>query len=127
MTATDYRLMAREFFAALDVVTGDADENLLIALLERVAQDARPRWRPIEDAPRDFTGIMVIGIGADNRPMRAIVHWGCATHCFSSRHHDCRSSPEPDCELRWLGEMGTRYGIEFTHWQPLPTPPTPRD
>lgn len=78
-------------------------------------------WQPIETAPKDFTGILACAKGADGRPLRAIVRWACARHAHLSSPHDCGLSA--DCDMRWLGEMGTRYGVEFTHWQPLPDAP----
>lgn len=78
-------------------------------------------WQPIETAPRDFTGILACANGADGRALRAIVRWGCARHAHLSVRRRCPD--DPDCDMRWLGEMGTRYGVEFTHWMPLPAPP----
>ena len=78
-------------------------------------------WQTIESAPKD-SNILLYAIGADDGPMHVIAHWGCATHCFSSR----KICPTPYCDPRWLGELGTRFGVTFTHWMPLPDPPKPR-
>lgn len=81
-------------------------------------------WRDIESAPKDGTAVLLYAVGADKRPMRVIAHWACATHCFSSGLPPCRlGKPDSTCDLRWLGELGTRYGVTFTLWRPLPAPP----
>ncbi len=77
------------------------------------------RWCPIETAPKDGSGVLLYAMGIDGKPMRVIARWGCAIHCFSS----AKICPKPACDFRWLGELGTKYGVVFTHWQPLPQPP----
>ncbi len=75
-------------------------------------------WQPISTAPKDGS-ILLYAVGADARPMHVIARWDCATHAFSSR----TVCPTKNCDFRWLGEMGIRYGVVFTHWMPLPEPP----
>lgn len=63
-------------------------------------------WRPISTAPKDGTDILV---------------WG-------PHGHDCmvvwwaEDGASPYC---WETLDGPTYGDVFTHWQPLPEPPTP--
>lgn len=86
-------------------------------------------WQPIGTAPKDFTGILACARGADGRALRAIVHWGCAKHAHLSSIQVCHPRAGiatvggPHCEMQWLGGMATRYGVEFTHWMPLPEAP----
>jgi len=86
------------------------------ALRER---NAELEWRPIETAPKDGTPLLLCATGADGRPLIVIASWGCRAHCFSS----IPVCPSPECRFRWLGEMGIKYGVDFTHWMPLPAPP----
>ncbi len=90
-------------------------------LYEMGVRDGRVRWLGMEYAPKDFTPILAVGRGADGRPLRAIVRWGCATHRFRS-DPACGADPTT-CQWEWIGEMGTRYGIAFTWFQHLPEPP----
>lgn len=83
-------------------------------------------WQPISTAPKDRTAILLHAIGADQRPMIVIARWACSAegHLFSSVRV-CGTGKRGPCNYEWLGEMGTRYGVPFTHWMPLPKPPTP--
>lgn len=84
----------------------------------RVSTDA---WQPIATAPKDRTLILAYALGADGRPLIAIVHWTDRATMWSSAAHPFDPA-SPTCE--WIGgEMGCRYGVPFTHWMPLPTPP----
>lgn len=91
---------------------------------------AKPRWLPIEQAPKDFSPIMALARGADDRPLYAIVRWGCVTHAFSSFHH-CSEHPSEDCEFEWLGGLmqykdgagASRFGVPFTDFHYLLQPP----
>lgn len=74
-------------------------------------------WQKIETAPKDGTPILVVQVWALARPMYAIVRWGC------SKHLPKCTPPGADCAADWLGEIGQRYGWEFTHWSPLTEPP----
>jgi hypothetical protein len=75
-------------------------------------------WQPIETAPKDGTRFLAFAVGADNRPMHAIVSYVDPETMFSSAWVD----PPPERkEIR--GILGHKYGVEFTHWMPLPEPP----
>ncbi len=79
-------------------------------------------WQPISSAPKD-KNILVVGTGADGRPLHAIVHWMCEEHCFLSSRRCDYKAPTPECDFQWVGgifEERTRYGIKFTHWMSLP-------
>ena len=76
-------------------------------------------WQPIETAPKDFTTILGYAVGADNRPLHALIAWGCPKCVFRSD----MSTLHCDHPHEWLGHMAARYGVTFTHWMPLPAPP----
>ena len=80
-------------------------------------------WQDISTAPKDGNPLLAISTGTEYPPMHAIVAWGCLTHMFSSAHQ-CTRHPSSDCRFEWLGERAARYGVPFTHWLPLPSPPS---
>ncbi len=95
---------------------GDARRE---SLLFQAAQALEvQQWQPIETAPKDGTHILLVGIGADNRPMTVIASWTCIEHLFLSSRHPSQCD---DCNKEWYGT--SRFGIDFTHWMPLPQPP----
>jgi len=73
-------------------------------------------WQPIETAPTD-KAILAYAVGVDGRPMKAIVNWMCPVHAHLSSIRNC------DCIPEWIGVMGARYGVTFTHWMHLPPDP----
>lgn len=124
MTAPDYRLMARQWLMLYSNETHDGvlrqRTDQLTALLERVAQDARPRWETIETykATRVFESVMV----ATKR------EYGDCDWTVGEAYY----RPE-EGEWWWVNQApgdfdpSDKIAPEPTHWQPLPTPPTPRD
>lgn len=98
----DYRMMAREWLAEhyspLLAFGGHLDS--LAALLSRVALEARPKWWPIETAPKDGTDIMLY----TDRKLRRVG--------FFDEARDGVWSLWPGREQCWP-----------TEWQPLPPPP----
>ena len=105
---------------AIDLMEVEPDiiPEIASRLIAALAEDAGG-WRGMGSAPRDFTPILASAIGADGRQFCAIVHWTQISSIFRS---DIRMDlTAPDCE--WVGVLGTRYGVPFTHWRPLPEPP----
>lgn len=95
------------------------------SMLEHAAQLMRELeiggvWRHIDEAPKDGTQIIAVAVGDDGRPLTAIVHWADPVTMYSSNLAKYRV--EERCE--WIGSnSGTRYGVLFTHWMPVPRPP----
>lgn len=78
------------------------------------------QWRPVETAPKDGTTVLLVwkwDSGVHKGVNVIMAHWGCRAHEHQSRHHDCPN--EPDCRMNWGA-----YAGDFTHWMPLPDPPT---
>ena len=94
----------------------ELEEFLVFAVYKSGAWIAA-QWQPIETAPKD-KAVLLYALGADNRPMRVIARWMCPNHMFDSSVQKC------DCECyEWIGVMGTRYDVVFTHWMPIPKGP----
>lgn len=105
--------------------TGVAKSYPAFAQYARLLADAvltGREWRPIETAPKDGTSVLLFTTDQTTRkPWVVLVRWTCAAHGFSSKPHQLHDKAE--CEYCWVGEMGSRYKANFTHWQPLPPPP----
>lgn len=75
-------------------------------------------WRHIDEAPKDGTGIIAVAVGFSGDPLFAIVRWTDPVTMYDS------SFPKRVEERsEWIGAGGTRYGVAFTHWMPVPRPP----
>jgi hypothetical protein len=72
-------------------------------------------WRPISEAPKDASNILIVDINADY-PTIGIAFW--QNEWRAGTLIDWTESSDEDCR-RVLGILRTP-----THWQPLPTPPT---
>jgi len=65
-------------------------------------------WQPIESAPMDWTDVLV----------------------FSPSHEDTNTGGvfcawyDPEAEGWYAHQAQDLFGLEPTHWQPLPEPPT---
>lgn len=78
-------------------------------------------WQPIETAPKVFQpAIIAYATGVDGGRMYQIVRWANPETMFRSDVLPIDGDPAGE----WVGEMGTRYGVPMTHWQPLPNPPS---
>lgn len=72
-------------------------------------------WMPIETAPRDGRGILVVDVNAPAPEA------GCAWYLFGKW-----SAVDPDGEAVFEPELYHAMVWETpTHWQPLPAPPAP--
>lgn len=80
-------------------------------------------WQPIETAPKDGT---VIDVWRDG--MRDTVSWGFPPHECGEAGSYCDSDWHSLKEPGWVcSTFGEFLGCEhdpFTHWMPLPPPPT---
>ena len=93
--------------AIVDAIDGDTDEWRMWEIEAKAAVNAvRPKWQPIETAPKDGSTILVWFV-----PHGALsVFWEDDIWCISNQKCD----PLP--------VRGYRTG-EDTHWMPLPEPP----
>lgn len=76
-------------------------------------------WQDIATAPKDFTCILLVWHPpmAYRGPVVVTGRWNCRKHSHLSRRHDCPN--EEGCDMGW-----DHYAGEFTHWMPLPPPPS---
>lgn len=129
---TDQLQIALEAILDMPCFKGSMPRDLARDIANHVLSALKPSadgWQDISTAPKDCN-ILVVGIGADRRPLHAIVHWMCKEHCFLSSRRCDAENPSPECKFEWIGDLfdnGTRYGIEFTHWMSLPYPPQQKD
>ena len=64
-------------------------------------------WQPIETAPKDAVNILAVDARTCYEPM--VVQW----------------DKYENSDYSWLGSEGYKYHKDvFTHWMPLPEPPT---
>ncbi|NWF45426.1 hypothetical protein F3K02_09220 [Hydrogenophaga sp. D2P1] len=86
-------------------------------ILEKLAQPVQAReWHPIETAPDDMTEpVMVFWIDSDGAPMRE----------FDYKEDGCWMGWHEHAEhVEIIGGHGVSYTPPYTHWMPLPPPPT---
>ena len=98
---------------------GDASLRVMKQMLAQLAAKdaeierlrAANEWQPIEDAPD--SGVLILAAHADPaRQNMAIIYWQCGSVKFNIEGH-------------WRSSTHERISVkEFTHWRPLPTPPT---
>ncbi len=83
-------------------------------------------WQPIETAPKDGTTIDVWRDGH-----RETVYWGFRPHCCGEMGQYCDSDWHGEKEPGWVcstfGEYVGTACAPFSHWMPLPPPPTKAD
>ena len=88
-------------------------------LIQAVAQDAAPKWQPIETAPKDGTNILVYGGGDDEDTYLEkdvfLSYWETGTTQWIKVDEDT---------MKRHVSSGLWYGVwEPTHWMPLHSPP----
>lgn len=89
-----------------------------------MTQNTSTAWQPIDSAPKDGT---VIDVWRDGS--RETVYWGFRPHDCGEMGQYCDSDWHSEMDPGWVcstfGEfVGGRHN-PFTHWMPLPLPPTP--
>ena len=116
---------------AMLTLNGDFEGDQKAEYLQGLADKLNAGWQPIETAPRDGTWIMLwrtpeeLGSPVQSEPM-ILARW--------SDTHKEFIWPGEVCDLftPW-GQAHAEIRVEdwgcgsneFTHWQPLPTPPKP--
>ena len=98
-----------------EVVARDAE-------IERLR--AASQWRPIDSAPKD--GTEFIAYRDDAGPF--LLRWSCASEMMTESEIEQSMLTEEEVhEPDWFFAdfaTGGRLNDGFTHWQPLPSPPT---
>lgn len=88
---------------------------------ERESERALVGWQPIETAPKDGKWVLLFGL-LDVLEDRKQLYCGLEHPCLTAGYWD-------GIDGAWSPVGGTWEGpwIKATHWQPLPSPPTPGD
>lgn len=100
---------AREYLDHKSIYDNDKIDTLHRAYLELKAENERLKeWKPISEAPKDGTNILVVWLSEFHCPI--VAHWN--------------NGKWSDHKIGWKQTFNDlEKHTEPTHWKPLPTPP----
>jgi hypothetical protein len=96
-------------------------EAALTAALPLIEEACRPKWQPIETAPKDGTPVDLMIDGRRHTDC----YWGFPSHCCGEAGRYCDSEWHALTEGWVDGTFNEPIGDEdVTHWMTIPAPPS---
>jgi hypothetical protein len=106
----------------LDSISWLDENGVKVVQFDEVLEILKTKWQPIETAPKDKEidayGYLISDSGVVDNEFKRYTncYWGERNSQYVARKY----GKEGWCTN---GDDGWSWGVELTHWQPLPNPP----